>query len=1237
MGKSYFARHHFGAMIGWLIAVILAVVLLPNMSSLVRDKGQTKIPDSAQSQVANVIQKDWGHGQGNTRQVVVVFSNGDKKLSSSQKDAIEHTVKHLRKHDSQLHIKDVLAPNDNAATKAQLISKDKTTELVQLQVSKKQEVRPMTAAITKAAKTHGVKTYLTGGDILNDDFQKATEDGIKKTEIIAAIFIFVVLVLVFRSPVVPVISLLTVGVSVITSLSVVMNLVAHWNFPLSSFTQVFLVVVLFGIGTDYNILLYDQYKEELSGGLDPVEATKKARRIAGRTILYSGTSLLIGFSALGLAKFSIYRSAVGVAVGVAVLLLVLLTLNPFFMTVLGKRMFWPTKNFDGSSNSKLWGWLSKSSVARPIIALGIIVIIAIPAFMTYNNNLNYDTTAELADGMPAKQGFRVVQKHFSKGTAEPASLYIESGHKLNDEGDLRIIDRVTKKLQDEKGVGTVASVTEPSGSAISQLYEGNQLGTVTKGMTTAGKGLTKINKGLTSASDKLGATDMNSGLAGVQTMINGTQQLASGSQQLTAGSQQLAHGTSVLQSGVGTLTSGLQTLNGKSALIDNGVSQLTSQSAQLPLAVAGLAAYNQQINGGVNKLVNGLSQGNNQLSALSAQAGSIQSTLAQARTLQSELATAQGMMGQMNQLVGLLDQAAASKDQLAGLASTAGAIGKLQSTVTNTVTTTTERDGQILEDVGVIAKDPNLNNDSKNSLANIQSMASQNVATNKALDASLQQSAAGLKGVNSDTVASLSRLANSLPSKQQVAGLKQELASTQKMMNDANALLGKTSNLGSQMNQLSGLPAQMTALTSGVRQLQQATAQASGIATQLNGRVNGSGVNIANQRTIQNTIGNSLLSSQLQQLAGGIHAYTNGVGTAAAGSQKLGAGVSVLQNGATQLAANTPALTTGLNQELTGQQTMYTTLHGLVGQMKTLKDGLKTAGNGVGKVNDGVGSAQTYLTGLQGSAAANDYYVPKSVLKGKTYKTAIDTYMSGNKKITKLTIVLDSDPSSAKSMAQIDKMQGVVKNELKGTKLSNAKVAIGGQTAQTSDTQHIASSDFIRTAAIMIVGILLALMYVTRSILQPFYIIGTLLLAYVASLSITRGVSSIFLHQPQLTWNTPFFTFVMLIALGVDYSIFLMMKYREFGPSIPDPKLRIVRASGVIGAVVMSAALILSGTFAALMPSGVLTLIQVALGVIFGLVILVFIIPVILPALISLTYGKVSFGKHGGNSKDAQK
>jgi RND superfamily putative drug exporter len=440
------------------------------------------------------------------------------------------------------------------------------------------------------------------------------------------------------------------------------------------------------------------------------------------------------------------------------------------------------------------------------------------------------------------------------------------------------------------------------------------------------------------------------------------------------------------------------------------------------------------------------------------------------------------------------------------------------------------------------------------------------------------------------------------------------------MVDSADKMLASTDGLKSDLKQLSGLPSQMAELNAGLQKLQGATGQAANIATQLNAGVNGSGVDLTNQQTIQNTIGNSTLTNSLQQLVSGVQAYTTGVNSAASGSTKLSAGSDQITNGLNTLASKEPALTTGLSKELSGQQTMYTTLNGLVGQMKTLQSGLKTAAKGTDTINDGVKSADSYLTGLKKSSVANNYYVPKSVLKGKTYKQALKQYMSADHKTTNMTIVLKADPSSAKAMSEVDQMQKVVKNELKGTSLSGAKVAIGGQTASTSDTQKIASSDFVRTAAIMIIGILLALMFVTRSILQPFYIMGTLLLAYITSLSLTRWISGFVLGQSQLTWNTPFFTFVMLIALGVDYSIFLMMKYREFGQNGGDPRERIVSASAIIGAVVISAAIILSGTFAALMPSGVLTLIQVAMGVIIGLVILVIILPVIMSALIRLTY-----------------
>ena len=108
-----------------------------------------------------------------------------------------------------------------------------------------------------------VQTYLTGSDLVSEDFVQSTEKGIQKTEIIAIIFIIFVLIAVFRSPIVPFVSLFTVGISYIVSLSIVAHLVNQFNFPFSNFTQVFLIVVLFGIGTDYNILLFTRFKEEL--------------------------------------------------------------------------------------------------------------------------------------------------------------------------------------------------------------------------------------------------------------------------------------------------------------------------------------------------------------------------------------------------------------------------------------------------------------------------------------------------------------------------------------------------------------------------------------------------------------------------------------------------------------------------------------------------------------------------------------------------------------------------------------------------------------------------------------------------------------------------------------------------------------------------------------------------------------------------------------------------------------
>ena len=1379
----------------WVVLLIASLVTLPNINQLVREKGQIKLPSDLTSQVADNIQNHWGRHEDNTRQVVVVFNNGDRKLSANQQDNIDATINSFKHQEKKYHIKSMTAPNENKYTRAQLISKDKTTEILQLNVDKNITVAKTRELITKGAKTPGVKTYVTGSDILNDDFISETQEGIKKTETITIVFIFIVLALIFRSPLTPIFSLLSVGISMLISLSVVMNLAKHFNFPLSNFTQVFMVVVLFGIGTDYNILMFDQFKEELSKGLSPLQATRRSLRIAGKTILFSGSSVLIGFSTLGLAKFSIYRSAVGVAVSVAILLLALLTLNPFFMAMLGKLIFWPSKKFDGSSTNKMWHNISKTMVKMPFIGLIVTALCALPFFLSKGSPLNYDTLVELNDSVPAKQGFKVVQKHFSKGTAEPTTLYIKTDHPVDNEKDLKEIDELARQIQAVKGVKTVATVTEPGGSKLKELYVNDQLKTVTNGTKDARKGLSQISNGLDGADSQLKGANIQAGIDGAKKLYNGSQQLQAGANTLANGASTLGNGMITYANGVYTLNNGMSQLAAATGGLGSGVDALYNGANALNSGLATLNSKTGALSSGVNALFNGASALNGGLSTLNGKTGALSSGVNAlfngANALNGGLSTLNSKTGALstgvnkltdgsNQLVNGSNElanklnAAKNNQQLAqlgpkvkelqaGANQVADGLKQVQSQLNssqmqqlkgqlgNLTNALSQLQNAATPDISGIQKTAQAlssNSDkAKTDAGNLQNALSQL----KQAASSASSGSAGLSSQDINNIVNsvqglndlqkqqlqgaLQSASNQIAQKQQqmMSGLSDSINSAtnsaQALQNDMQSVSSSGSDLSNQLNQLQSTAEQLSKLKTmasqpqtqeavnnlnnavnqlqgainklapgssqvadGVGQLSQATgqiqdmvSQAAAGATQISNGANAlnGGLNQLGSQVPALTGGIAQLANGSNQLAGGIGsmkgqlpaltggiaqlangsnqlaggigsmkgqlpALTGGVAQLANGSSQLAGGIgsmrsqmptmlgaiSALSAGTSQLAANAPALVSGAGQVSSGAallaqnqgtltnglEQMYSQISGMAGQVNELEIGLTTASNGAKKINQGLGTANNYLTGLKNSAAADTYYVPKDVLKSKEYQKAEDSYLSQNKHAVKFTIVLNENPSSLSAMKTVENIQSLVNKSIKGTSLSRAKVALGGQTAYINDTRNVASKDFIRTAIIMLTGILLALMLITRSILQPFYILGTLLLAYIMSLDITHLISKAFLGQSMLTWNTPFFSFIMLIALGVDYSIFLMMKYQEYDGFLATPGARIVKAATEIGAVVVSAALILSGTFAALMPSGVLTLIQVALVVIIGLTILVFAIPTIIPSLLSLTY-----------------
>ncbi|HHL0971157.1 TPA: MMPL family transporter [Bacillus cereus] len=1024
----------------WIVITITMVVTMPNMDKLVKEKGKITIPNTEQSSIADKMIKEMDKEGVEKYEIIAVFNSGNKAaLTDEQKKEITKTINALQNEKVQLGIKEVVSHLDNKDLEKQLVSKDNTTILTQISIDKKHgEISRVSNNLHERVQTKGVKTYLTGSDLIAGDFLKSSQEGVKKTEVISIIFILVVLILVFRSPVVPIVSLLTVGVSYLVSMGIIAQLVDQFNFPFSNFTQVFVVVVLFGVGTDYNILLYTRFKEELSKQENAFWATKETFKSAGKTVLYSGIAVLIGFASLALANFKLYQSTSAVAIGVLVLLLVLTTLNPFFMVLLGKGMFYPVKTFKGHEDSRLWGFFAKNSVARPFVALIIVFVISIPFILKYSNTLNYNDLFEVDNKYESKMGINVIEDYFPPGFSSPSTLVIQSDKKLDEGTSLQILDELTDKILKVKGVSEVYAPTRPTGEKIKELYLNKQAGELNTGLGDADGGIKEINDGLTDAKNKMGSNDSNS-LANVQKLIDGTNEAKNGVAALGTALHQLSNGINDGAQGAQQIESGLASVNENINVLSNATSQLHAGYAQLE---KGLSSYDQYF-GSISQAIDGAKKGYEQIEML----------------------------------------------------------------MTNFVQTKPE-----------LANDSNI---------------------------------------------------------QQTIGIAKE---AQKQLNV----------LSKELNQLA---TQHKAAMSSFKE--------------------------ANQSLLKVDNGLKEMNNGINKLQKGAADLKNGLNEGSAGSK--------------QIANKSAELQSGLTKINDGQGQLLTGLKDLQEKMGQLQSGLSKSTEGLGKVSNGLHDAQKYLGELNESKSSEKFYIPKEVLEGEDFQKALNTYMSQDRKIAKMTIILDVNPYSKEAMPIIQEINKTIEGTVKGTELKDAKTAIGGTTARNVDLKEVTGQDFLRTATIMLIGIAIVLLVITRSLLNTIFIIGSLLLAYFASLGISEQISAHVLHVESLSWNVPFFSFIMIVALGVDYSIFVMMRYNEVeGDSVT----KIITASRHIGGVVLSAALILVGTFAALIPSGVLTLIQVASVVGVALLLLALIVmPILLPALMGLTSKLKSYKEKIINTK----
>lgn len=227
-------------------------------------------------------------------------------------------------------------------------------------------------------------------------------------------------------------------------------------------------------------------------------------------------------------------------------------------------------------------------------------------------------------------------------------------------------------------------------------------------------------------------------------------------------------------------------------------------------------------------------------------------------------------------------------------------------------------------------------------------------------------------------------------------------------------------------------------------------------------------------------------------------------------------------------------------------------------------------------------------------------------------------------KSAKFSIIFKGNPYDKEALDAVKEVRSNSEKILRDAELTETKLFVAGESAKNADIRDINKRDTIFIMSIMTVLISIMLGFQTRSIIAPIYMMGTILLSYAATLGLSLFLFDVFLGLEAISYRIPLYTFVFLIALGVDYSIMLIARIREEMKSMPfEDAVR--RGVDRTGGVISSAGLVLAATFLVLATMPIYELKLFGFIMALGIIIDTFVVrPLLIPAILILL-GKWSF------------
>ena len=255
------------------------------------------------------------------------------------------------------------------------------------------------------------------------------------------------------------------------------------GFQVINITRVFVIVVLFGAGTDYCLFLIARYSEELGRGRTRVEALGEAIGQVGGALIASAGTVIVGLGMLYFSSFAkIKYTGPTIALSLAVALAASLTLAPALLACLGRVMFWPfraphhtpgkdreSEGLDALPMAGFWVRVADLVVQHPLAILSVcLVVLATLAAAGARTKSNYNQLADLDPDRPSVIGAGVVRRYFAVGELSPAAALVDNpGMDFRSPAGRAAIAETSRRLVAIENVAEVRSLTQPVGKPLS--------------------------------------------------------------------------------------------------------------------------------------------------------------------------------------------------------------------------------------------------------------------------------------------------------------------------------------------------------------------------------------------------------------------------------------------------------------------------------------------------------------------------------------------------------------------------------------------------------------------------------------------------------------------------------------------------------------------------------------------------------------------------------------------------